>query len=156
MLSVLTPAGLGETCEGFNEATGLPFPSCASGLKCGEKSATRTSLPGAERKCIDPHAMMPDTEEAPHEPFDPKKYPFLSIEFPFADPEHVVTEHAETHYYAEPEECKPCADLKEKVSELEDKVEGLEEDLAQEQVRAREAESSTPSYLRNRYLWRYR
>jgi hypothetical protein len=113
VLSVLTPVGLGETCEGFNEATGLPYPSCASGLKCGDKSATRTSLPGAERKCIDPHAMMPNTDEAPHEAFDPKKYPFLSIEFPFEAPEHVVTDHAEEHYYAEPKECKPCEDLKE-------------------------------------------
>ena len=76
--------------------------------------------------------MMPDTETMPHEAYDPKKYPFLSIEFPFAKPEHVVTDHAEEHYYAEPKECKPCEDLKEKVSELEVKVESLQEDLAEE------------------------
>ena len=78
----------------------------------------RASLPGAEKKCIDPHAMTPDTGVMPHESFDPKKYPFLSIEFPFDDPEHVVTEHGVTHLWAEPEECEPCKALKEQISDL--------------------------------------
>jgi len=51
---------------------------------------------------------MGDTEIMPHEAFDPKKYPFLSVEFPFAEPEHVVTGHAGEHEYATPEECSPC------------------------------------------------
>ena len=28
------PAQEGETCEGFDESTGGPFPSCADGLVC--------------------------------------------------------------------------------------------------------------------------
>merc|ERR1712113_1207013 len=27
-------AGEGETCGGFNESTGAPYPSCAAGLEC--------------------------------------------------------------------------------------------------------------------------
>ena len=119
-------AGLGETCEGFNEATGLPWPSCEGMLKCVEKSTTRDTMPGAEKKCIDPHATIPDTEVMPLESYDPKKYPFLGIEFPFDDPEHVVTDHPSTHLYATPEECEPCKALKEKVASLEQTVEDLE------------------------------
>lgn len=119
-------ASLGETCEGFNETTGFAFPSCEPGLECKDKSSTRVSLPGAERKCIDPHAKMIDTDTMPHEGFDPKKYPFLAVEFPFAEPKHVVTDHAEDHYYADPKECEPCKALKEKIETLEQTVTDLE------------------------------
>ena len=112
----------------------------------------RASLPGAEKKCIDPHAKTPDTGVIPHESFDPKKYPFLSIEFPFEEPDHVVTDHAEAHYYAKPEECEPCKDLKDKVSDLEETVEELQRKAA-----ARASGSLTyPTTSRYRYNRRYR
>lgn len=135
-----TFAGLGETCEGFNESTGQPYPDCQPELVCKDKSSERISLPGAGKKCVDPHAMMPDTETKPHEGYDPKLYPFLGMEFPFEEPEHVITDHAEAHYYAEPKECEPCKALKEKIANLEDTVEDLE------RKQARYASYPTSSY----------
>ena len=40
---------LGETCDGFDERTGAPFPSCAEGLVC--MSTGMISIPGAGYKC---------------------------------------------------------------------------------------------------------
>jgi len=42
-------SGLGETCEGFNEFTGLPFPRCEDGLVCS--SSGLVSIPGAGNVC---------------------------------------------------------------------------------------------------------
>ena len=91
---------------------------------------------------------MPGNEAPPHESFDPKKYPFLAIEFPFAEPEHVVTEHAEAHYYANPEECEPCKEIKDKVARLEDEIEDLEKREALYRY------PKHPRYPYDRYTWR--
>merc|ERR1711879_213602 len=40
----------GETCEGFNEATGSPFPSCETGLVCMPTS--QAFIPGAQNTCV--------------------------------------------------------------------------------------------------------
>ena len=40
----------GEVCEGFNERTGQPFPSCAKGLLCVDSGGI--SIPGAGNACI--------------------------------------------------------------------------------------------------------
>ena len=42
-------AGLGETCEGFNEFTGGPFPRCEKGLVC--EDAGLITIPGAGNIC---------------------------------------------------------------------------------------------------------
>ena len=44
--------GLGETCEGHDESTGKPFPSCRDGLECQQDpSSDMTTIPGAENTC---------------------------------------------------------------------------------------------------------
>ena len=45
-------AGLGETCEGFDESTGSTFPSCEKGLEC--RDSGRFTIKGAEKICVDP------------------------------------------------------------------------------------------------------
>ena len=40
----------GETCEGFNEMTGGPFPSCGAGLEC--VSSGMITIPGAGNHCV--------------------------------------------------------------------------------------------------------
>ena len=40
----------GQTCGGFNESTGGPFPDCAAGLEC--KSTCEVSIPGACNSCV--------------------------------------------------------------------------------------------------------
>ena len=45
-------AGVGETCEGFDESTGEPFPSCEAGLVC--EDAGMVSIPGAGNVCVIP------------------------------------------------------------------------------------------------------
>ena len=48
-----TPVGTaeeGETCEGFDETTGEPFPYCAADLEC--KRGNEMSIPGADKKCV--------------------------------------------------------------------------------------------------------
>ena len=46
------PAQLGETCEGWNESLGMPYPSCdtTKNLFCHWK-ADEVTLPGAEKQC---------------------------------------------------------------------------------------------------------
>ena len=44
-------AALGETCEGFDEATSMPFPACGEGLFC-EFSGVVTA-PGAGKVCVE-------------------------------------------------------------------------------------------------------
>lgn len=44
-------AGIGETCEGFNEMTGAPFPACQEGLVC--QDAGMVSIPGAGNHCVE-------------------------------------------------------------------------------------------------------
>jgi len=41
----------GETCNGFDEMTGNPFPKCAEGFMCLPRHGV--SIPGAERHCVD-------------------------------------------------------------------------------------------------------
>lgn len=43
-------AQLGEICEGLNEFTGMPFPSCAPGLVCQPSGGM--SIPGAGNTCV--------------------------------------------------------------------------------------------------------
>jgi len=43
--------GLGETCEGWNESTGKPFPRCDEGLVCDSRGPEFDSLPGMENIC---------------------------------------------------------------------------------------------------------
>ena len=43
------PVGLGETCDGFNESTGKPFPRCDDGLVC--RGHELMSIPGAGNIC---------------------------------------------------------------------------------------------------------
>ena len=40
----------GETCEGFNESTGEPYPECAKDLQCMQ--TTEMTLPGMGNKCV--------------------------------------------------------------------------------------------------------
>ena len=54
-------------------------------------------------------------------------YPFAAVDFEIpesyindaTDGEFVVTDHDATHRYAEPEECTYCADLQERIDQLE-------------------------------------
>ena len=39
-----------ETCEGFNEMTGKPYPKCAEGLYC--EPTWEVSIPGAGNTCV--------------------------------------------------------------------------------------------------------
>jgi len=43
-------AELDDICEGFDETTGHPFPSCGSGMMC--KETAESSIPGAEHTCV--------------------------------------------------------------------------------------------------------
>ena len=43
------PVGLGETCDGWNESTGKPFPRCEDGLVC--EGHGLDSIPGAGNIC---------------------------------------------------------------------------------------------------------
>jgi hypothetical protein len=43
-------AGVGETCEGYDEMTGMAFPSCAKGLVCVESGLV--TIPGASKYCL--------------------------------------------------------------------------------------------------------
>ena len=47
----------GETCEGFNEITGEPFPSCAEGLVCEDSG--NFGIPGALNVCKVPLPPLP-------------------------------------------------------------------------------------------------
>ena len=40
----------GETCDGFNESTGKPFPHCEAGLTC--KVTQEVCIPGACHTCV--------------------------------------------------------------------------------------------------------
>ena len=40
----------GETCEGFDETTGMPFPDCAEGFIC--QNAGQVTIPGAGNICM--------------------------------------------------------------------------------------------------------
>ena len=40
----------GETCGGFNESTGIPFPYCVDGLECVDKG--EVTIPGEEKHCV--------------------------------------------------------------------------------------------------------
>ena len=40
----------GQTCEGFNESTGFPFPECAQGLEC--KDSGEVTIPGMGKTCV--------------------------------------------------------------------------------------------------------
>ena len=42
-------AKLGDTCEGFNESTGRPYPSCAFGLACVDSG--KMTITGAHKHC---------------------------------------------------------------------------------------------------------
>lgn len=53
-------SGLGETCEGFNEITGLPFPSCEGDLVCAEGDGV--SIPGANSRCVEAPIVGAETE----------------------------------------------------------------------------------------------
>ena len=41
--------GMGETCEGWNESTGKPFPRCDDDLVCRDHGLD--SIPGMESTC---------------------------------------------------------------------------------------------------------
>ena len=58
--SMTGKAQLGEICEGFNERTGGPFPSCAEGLKC--ESTCEISIPGACNTCVPKDGSVPMQE----------------------------------------------------------------------------------------------
>ena len=45
-----TYAEEGESCEGFDERAGEPFPSCANGLV--GKHTAENSIPGAGNTCV--------------------------------------------------------------------------------------------------------
>ena len=45
------PVGLGETCDGFNESTGRPFPRCDDGLVCRGLGPGFISIPGRGSIC---------------------------------------------------------------------------------------------------------
>ena len=47
---ICSRAKAGEVCEGFNESTGQPFPSCDEGLDC--KSSGEITIPGAGKTCV--------------------------------------------------------------------------------------------------------
>jgi len=46
----------GETCEGWNESTAEPFPSCDEGLVCEDLTGVFTD-PGMEKVCKRPGAL---------------------------------------------------------------------------------------------------
>ena len=46
----LSDAKEGETCDGFNERTGKPFPKCESGLTCERTSDV--CIPGSCNTCV--------------------------------------------------------------------------------------------------------
>ena len=60
--SVSRKAQAGETCEGFNEKTGEPFPSCDRGLEC--KQTCEFSIPGACNTCVPTDITEPVEESA--------------------------------------------------------------------------------------------
>ena len=62
----LVYSGLGENCEGFNESTGLPFPSCDGGLECME-DGDGSSIPGANYRCVEELIEVIDIVGAPTE-----------------------------------------------------------------------------------------
>merc|ERR1719362_836552 len=47
---LLMPVGEGETCEGFNEFMGMPFPECEEGLMCVDSGLI--TIPGAGNICV--------------------------------------------------------------------------------------------------------
>jgi len=51
----------GDVCEGFNEMTGGPFPSCAEGLVC--RPTNQMTIPGAGNVCVKPAALEGDVCE---------------------------------------------------------------------------------------------
>ena len=65
-------------------------------------------------------------------------YPFAGVDFfvsesrengegDLAANEHTITKAAEDHYYAEPEECLPCAELHQKIEEQENEIAWLKQ-----------------------------
>jgi hypothetical protein len=53
----------GETCEGFNENTAMPFPSCAADLKCIDSGLPSDGGSGSN-VCVDmkrPRAQLGET-----------------------------------------------------------------------------------------------
>ena len=50
----------GDICEGFDESTGMPFPSCAPGLECQDSGLV--SIGGsAGNRCVKPLAQEGET-----------------------------------------------------------------------------------------------
>lgn len=65
-------AQAGETCEGFNESTGQPFPSCDAGLVC--EATCTTSVPGACNSCVPQNSTEPIEEEEAREQTSEEAY----------------------------------------------------------------------------------
>ena len=127
--------GLGETCEGLNEATGEPYPFCEAGLECGIKIGFK-SMPGAGNACFDPHHMM-DNNQAPFHLYDPMKYPFLADDFFDSEPVFVTTLGSYEHASETPGECEYCTKAAEKIEYLEDEVDDLEDEIKDLKYEAR-------------------
>ena len=51
----------GETCEGFDERTGEPFPYCAAGLDCKRGEGDEVTIPGADKKCVEKGEEMQES-----------------------------------------------------------------------------------------------
>lgn len=59
-----TAAAEGEACEGFDESTGKPFPSCNKGLACQAATLLGMSIPGSGKKCVETVTESPPADTA--------------------------------------------------------------------------------------------